>query len=141
MKTSTAFFEFSLPSFREERGTLLPVEFDDHFPFAVQRTYFLKNVPPNTTRGAHCHLLEEEVFVCVAGKCRALIDADGSGKQEYWLDDSSKAIYVGTEVWHEFDSFSTDAVLLAFSSTHYLPGAQNYVTAYEDFRKMKEKKA
>ncbi|MBI5414087.1 FdtA/QdtA family cupin domain-containing protein [Candidatus Peregrinibacteria bacterium] len=129
----SSFFELTLPKFSEQNGTLVPTEFDEKFPFKVKRVYFLKNVPQNTTRGAHCHHIEEEVFVCIQGKCRALIDADGKGKQEIWLDSPEKAIYVGTKVWHEFDSFSEDAVLLAFSSTHYLPGKENYESDYENF--------
>ncbi len=128
-----SFYTFDLPQFADERGLLVPAELDDTFPFEVKRVYFLKDVPPDTTRGAHCHCIEQEVFVCVQGSCRALIDADGNGKKEYALDDPTKAIYVGTKVWHEFDSFSQDAVLLAFSSTHYMPGKENYESEYERF--------
>ncbi len=136
---SASFFSFSLPLFADVRGELIPVELPEEIPFSVKRVYFLKNVPPNTIRGAHCHLLEEEVFVCLAGRCRALIDADGSGKEEYWLDHPEKAIYVGKRIWHEFDSFSADAILLAFSSVSYLPGAENYESDYEKFRMLQGK--
>ena len=131
-----SFHEFILPSFSDDRGLLVPTELDDQFPFPVERVYFLKDVPANTTRGAHCHLIEQEVFVCVQGKCRALIDQNGNGKKEVWLDAPQKAIFVGKKVWHEFDSFSPDAVLLAFSSTHYLPGKENYESSYQLFLEM-----
>jgi len=127
------FYEFSLPVFRDPRGDLIPIELLAKIPFAVERVYFLKNVPEATTRGAHCHFIEQEVFLCLSGKCRALIDSDKQGKKEIWLDHPEKAIFVGTRVWHEFDSFSPDAVLLALSSTPYLPGAENYETDYVSF--------
>jgi dTDP-4-dehydrorhamnose 3,5-epimerase-like enzyme len=133
------FFEFSLPKHSDERGSLVPVEFSDDFPLSsVKRVYFLHKTPENITRGAHCHFIEEEVFVCIAGSCRALIDADGKGKKEITLDAPQKAIYVGTKVWHEFSNFSSDAILLCFSSTEYLPGESNYEFSYEKFLELKK---
>jgi dTDP-4-dehydrorhamnose 3,5-epimerase-like enzyme len=134
------FYTFTLPSFADRRGLLVPAELDSTFPFEVKRVYFLKNVPSDTVRGAHCHFIEQEVFVCVHGTCRALIDTDGNGKKEHMLDDPTKAIYVGTKVWHEFDMFSKDAALLAFSSTRYMPGKENYQPEYEKFVAMKSSK-
>lgn len=127
----------SFPSHVDLRGNLIPIEFDASFPFVPKRVYFLTNTPPSTTRGAHCHHIEEEVFVCIAGKCRAWIDADGSGKKEIWLDSPIKAIYVGKLCWHEFDNFSEDAVLLCLSSVHYMPGESNYEYSYELFINLK----
>ena len=119
------------PIHTDARGTLVPVEFSA-LPFEPKRIYYLYD--SKETRGAHAHLIEEEVFVCIKGKCRALIDPDGTGKQEIWLDNAKKAIYCGTHCWHEFNSFSNDAVLLAISSTPYLPGERNYVMEYEEKR-------
>ncbi|MEI7511432.1 MAG: FdtA/QdtA family cupin domain-containing protein [Candidatus Peregrinibacteria bacterium] len=134
MSEKPPFFIFTLPECTDSRGSLFPVELDAQFPLnPVKRVYFLKNTPAEVARGAHCHHIEEEVFVCIAGKCRALIDEDGKGKQEIWLDNATKAIFVGTKVWHEFDHFSSDAVLLCFSSTAYMPGTVNYETDYEKF--------
>lgn len=121
------------PVHTDGRGSLVPVEFST-LPFVPQRIYYLFD--SKETRGAHAHLIEEEIFVCIKGKCRALIDPDGTGKQEIWLDNPQKAIYCGVNCWHEFDSFSDDAVLLAISSTQYLPGTQNYVAEYKMFREM-----
>ncbi len=123
----------TFPSYSDDRGMLVPIEFTESLPFVPNRVYFLTKTPENTTRGAHCHHVEEEIFVCIAGKCRAWIDADGSGKQEIWLDTPTKAIYVGKLCWHEFDSFSDNAVLLCLSSVHYMPGEGNYEYSYNAF--------
>lgn len=128
------FFEFCLPEFSDERGDLIPIELDENFPLKeIKRVYFLKNTPKEMIRGAHCHHIEEEVFVCITGSCTALIDSDGNGKKEIALDSPQKAIFVGTKVWHEFRNFSHDAVLLCFSSTHYFPGEENYEYDYQKF--------
>ncbi len=134
MKKKDNFFIFFLKEYIDERGSLFPIELDENFPIhPLKRVYFLKNTPSGIIRGAHCHHIEQEVFVCIAGKCRALIDNDGNGKQEIWLDSDKKAIFVGKTVWHEFDSFSHDALLLCFSSTTYMPGKVNYELNYEKF--------
>jgi dTDP-4-dehydrorhamnose 3,5-epimerase-like enzyme len=128
------FFQFSLPEFSDERGALIPIEFDKDFPIKnVKRVYFLHNTPSNMTRGAHCHFIEEEVFVCIKRKCSAPIAQRGTEKKEILLDNPTKAIFVGTKVWHEFIDFSEDAILLCFSSTHYLPGEENYELDYKKF--------
>jgi len=126
----------ALPAHADDRGVLTPIEFDDSLPFVPQRVYYAYDT--RLPRGGHCHFLEEEIFVCLSGSCRALIDADGQGKQEILLDSPTKALYAGTHVWHEFDNFSDGATLLCLSSTHYLPGDQNYETDYATFKQLKK---
>lgn len=123
----------SLPAHSDARGMLVPIECDESLPFVPKRVYFLTNTPVDTTRGAHCHFVEEEIFVCISGSCRAWIDADGKGRQEIILDNPTKAIFVGKLCWHEFDNFSEGAVLLCLSSVHYMPGESNYEYSYEKF--------
>jgi len=119
------------PHFNDSRGSLTPFELDDKFPFVVKRVYTVTG-NPGEVRGAHAHLQESEVFVAVSGTIVATID-DGKKCERITLDHPSKALYVGTMCWHEFLEFSKDAVLLCFSSTHYLPGETNYITDREAF--------
>lgn len=135
-KTHLRFFHIEFPEYTDTRGSLVPIELIEKIPFFVQRVYFLQSVPEGVSRGAHCHHQEEEVFICIRGKCRALIDKDGEGKEEVWLDERTKGIYVGKQVWHEFDSFSPNSLLLAFSSTTYIPGKENYEHDYQEFQKL-----
>ena len=119
------------PHFAETRGTLTPFELDSEFPFPVKRVYTV-TAPAGQTRGAHAHIQESEVFVAISGTITARVD-DGQQKKAIILDHPSKGLYVKTMCWHEFYDFSPDAVLLCFSSTHYLPGAQNYITDHTEF--------
>ena len=119
------------PHFIESRGTLTPFEFDYDFPFPVKRVYTVTGTE-GATRGAHAHLKESEVFVVVSGSVTAIID-DGKGSEQIILDEPNKGLYVATMCWHEFVNFSEDAVLLCFSSTHYLPGETNYITDRDEF--------
>mgnify|MGYP001954049438 CR=1 FL=1 len=119
------------PHFAESRGTLTPFEFDAEFPFAVKRVYTVTG-NAGSIRGAHAHTQESEIFVVVAGSVPPVVD-DGETCEEIVLDHPSKALYVQTMCWHEFKDFSPEAVLLCFSSTHYLPGEQNYIIDRDEF--------
>ncbi|HID92323.1 TPA: WxcM-like domain-containing protein [Candidatus Peregrinibacteria bacterium] len=132
----SSFYEFEFPQHTDTRGSLVPLEFDENLPFTPKRVYFLHSTPEDMIRGAHSHFIEEEIFMCIAGSCTALIDFDGTGKKEILLDSAQKAIYVGKNVWHEFKNFTPNAILLCLSSVNYLPGESNYELDYEEFQKL-----
>ena len=117
-------------------GKLVPIEHNTALPFEVKRTYYLMNVPSGTTRGAHAHLVEDEVFICIRGKVTMQFSENGEPKQPLTLTEPNIAVHVPKLVWHEFTNFSPDAILLCFSSTNYLPGNQNYITDWDDFVQM-----
>ncbi len=120
----------SFPEFADERGTLVPFEFDT-LPFLPQRVY-LVTATEGSTRGGHAHVVEEEIFLVTSGSVTLLVN-DGSGDQEIMLDSQTKGVLVRTGCWHELRNFSSDAVVLALSSTKYLPGEGNYMTDKEKF--------
>jgi len=120
----------SFPEFVDERGTLVPFEFDT-LPFLPQRVY-LVTATEGSTRGGHAHVVEEEIFLATSGSVTLVVN-DGSGDQEIVLDTQAKGVLVRTGCWHELQNFSSDAVVLALSSTKYLPGEGNYMTDKEEF--------
>jgi len=129
--------EISLPIFENSNGKLLPIEFFSAVPFEVMRTYFIWAVPLGTKRGGHAHTKEKEVFICLRGRCNLYFSTDGKKTQKIPLQNPQKAIFVDNLVWHEFSDFSPDALLLAFSSTKYLP--ENYISSFDDFAKIIQK--
>ena len=54
-------------------------------------------------------------------------------EKEIILNNPTQAIFVPVNCWHEFNNFSPDCVLLCFSSVHYLPGENNYITDKSEF--------
>jgi dTDP-4-dehydrorhamnose 3,5-epimerase-like enzyme len=121
----------NFPKFEDDRGETIPFEFDKKFPFEVKRTYLVTS-KNNQIRGGHAHLIEDEVFVAAQGSIKAIIN-DGSGDQEIILNQKNKALVIRNYCWHEFLEFSDNAVLLCFSSTHYLSGEKNYIMDKEKF--------
>lgn len=116
----------SFPHFSDKRGDLIPFELDKSFPFVVKRVY-LVTATDNAVRGGHAHKIESELFVAAQGSIRALVNT-GNEDEIVELNAKNKALVVAPGCWHEFYDFSDDAVLLCFSSTHYLPGEENYIT-------------
>lgn len=125
------FYTTEFPYFSDERGGLIPFEFDEKFPFKAARAY-LVTAHKNQVRGGHAHKVESEMFVAAHGTITALVN-DGSGDEIITLNAQNKALVVKPFCWHEFYDFSDDAVLLCFSSTHYLPGEENYIMDKEAF--------
>lgn len=120
--------QFMLPVFTDERGSLAVSEFKD-LPFMPVRSYFVFNT--KALRGGHAHLKEQEVFVCIAGSFVARVH-DGEKWQEILMNEPGKALYTDALIWHEFDQFSPDSVMLALSSTPY-EGTSEYLLDFDAF--------
>lgn len=114
----------------DERGQLSVLEAHKNIPFAIKRAYYLTNMKHDVPRGFHAHKELEQVAVCVAGKCRMLLD-NGQSKEEIWLDAPNKAIRIEPRVWHEMHDFSEDCVLLVLASEPY--DEADYIRNYSDF--------
>ncbi len=113
------------PRFNDEKGSLIPFEFSE-IPFPVKRVYLVKG-KEKVVRGKHAHLIEDELFVAVSGSVILRIN-DGAGDQEILLDSPQKGVLIRKHCWHELDNFAENTVVMAFSSTSYLPGETNYLT-------------
>lgn len=123
-----------LPVFDDERGALSVIEHKD-LPFMPVRSYFLYHAKQK--RGGHAHLKEKEVFVCIAGSFTATVH-DGKTEQKIVMDKPGMALYTDALIWHEFDDFSSDALMLALSSTPY-EGTKEYIMSLDQFISMKNK--
>ena len=121
-----------LPSLGDERGSLVAIEANKHIPFEVKRVYYIFGTQPGVSRGFHAHKNLQQLAVCVAGKCRMLLD-DGVNKESVWLDSPTKGLLIGNNVWREMHEFSDDCVLLVLASEYY--DESDYIRDYSDFTK------
>lgn len=101
----------------------------DYVPFKPKRVYFIYGA--SSKRGAHAHVKEKEVFVCVSGSFTAKIH-DGASWHEFKMNKPGQALFTSNKVWHEFENFSKNAIMLAISSTPY-DGRKGYITDFEKF--------
>ncbi len=119
-----------LPSLGDERGYLVAIEANKHIPFEVKRVYYILGTQSGVSRGFHAHKNLQQLAVCVAGKCRMLLD-DGVNKESVWLDSPTKGLMIGNNVWREMHEFSDDCVLLVLASEHY--DESDYIRDYSEF--------
>lgn len=113
-----------MPAITDPRGDLTFIEGGNHVPFEIKRVYYIYNVPADSVRGGHAHRDLEQVVFALSGSFRMTVD-DGRKRQEYYLRNPRKGIYMSRLVWREIDQFSQGAVCMvlashAFDETDYL---------------------
>lgn len=116
----------------DERGSLISLEANKQIPFAIKRVYYIYGTEKEIARGFHAHKQLQQVAVCVAGKCRMILD-DGKKREEIWLDSPVKGLLIEDMVWREMHDFSEDCVLLVLASEHY--DEADYIRDYKEFKR------
>jgi hypothetical protein len=119
-----------LPRITDPRGNLTFVEGERHIPFAIQRVYYLYDVPGGAERGGHAHKQLQQVLIAMSGSFDVLLD-DGRHKQRFHLNRSYYGLYVGPMIWRELDNFSSGSVCLVLASTPY--DESDYYRDYESY--------
>lgn len=127
---------WKLNIFKDDRGSLCPVEFFD-LPFKPKRIYFVFDV--KELRGSHAHRKEQEIFICLNGSFRARLH-NGKKYKTFKMSAPGEALYVPNLIWHAFDKFSKDAIMLAITSTPY-KGKKGYIMDFDQFKKLCGKKS
>jgi UDP-2-acetamido-3-amino-2,3-dideoxy-glucuronate N-acetyltransferase len=112
------------------RGDLSVGEFSRDIPFDPKRYFLVFNVPSEKTRGEHAHHKCHQFLICIKGRCAVVVD-DGLNRAEVLLDSPDKGIYLPPLTWGIQYKYSSDAVLLVFTSDYYK--AEDYIRNYSDF--------
>ena len=124
-----------LPKIADPRGNLTFIEGNRHIPFAVQRVYYLYDVPGGSERGGHAHKNLHEFIIAMSGSFDVVLQ-DGSEKRRFHLNRSYYGLYVCPMIWRELDNFSSGSVCLVLASNPYDEGDyyrdyNAYLTALE----------
>jgi dTDP-4-dehydrorhamnose 3,5-epimerase-like enzyme len=128
---------FTLKNIPSPKFVMTPLELKDYLDFEVKRVYFI--TAPTGDSGQHAHRQDEdELFVMIQGSCTIVVD-DGSGLKDVQLDGPKNAIYVPHMVWHGFKNLSSDAIILALTSTNYDATRSDYVEDYEEFLRLTDR--
>ncbi|MDI1300840.1 MAG: FdtA/QdtA family cupin domain-containing protein [bacterium] len=119
-------------SLGDERGSLVALEIgmEKAVPFVIKRVYYIYHTAKSVSRGYHAHRDLRQVAICVAGRCRMVLD-NGTSREEAWMDSPTKGLLIESMVWREMHDFSDDCVLLVLASEHY--DESDYIRSYEDF--------
>lgn len=119
-----------LPRINDPRGNLTFVEANRHIPFAIQRIYYLYDVPGGAERGGHAHKALHQLIIAMSGSFDIHLD-DGFGKKTVHMNRSYNGLYVCPMMWREIDNFSSGAVCLVLASDYY--DELDYYRDYNEF--------
>lgn len=119
-----------LPRVPNVLGNLTFIEGERHIPFAIERVYYLYDVPGGAERGGHAHRELQQLIIAMSGSFDVILD-DGYHKQRFHLNRSYQGLYMCTSIWRELDNFSSGSVCLVLASNRY--NEADYYRACNDF--------
>jgi len=120
-----------LPRIANPKGNLTPIQGGQDVPFAIERVYYLYDVPGGESRGGHAHRTLEQFIIAASGSFDVVLD-DGSSRAKFFMNRSYYGLYVPPGLWRELENFSSGSVCLVLASAAY--DEDDYIRAYEDFR-------
>ncbi|MCB0445476.1 MAG: FdtA/QdtA family cupin domain-containing protein [Gelidibacter sp.] len=123
-----------IPQVHDKRGKLAVVE-KDSIPFAIQRVYYLYDIPSDSHRGGHAHKQQQSVIIALSGSFEVIVD-DGISKKRIMLNKPNLGLYIPTGIWREIENFSSGAVCFVLASTEF--DEQEYIRDYKQFKLSKK---
>jgi hypothetical protein len=120
----------NLPKITDPRGNLTFIEGTKHVPFAIQRVYYLYDVPGGGERGGHAHKELHQLIIAMSGSFDVILD-DGHEKKRIHLNRSYYGLYVCPMIWRELDNFSSGSVCMVLASNLY--DESDYFREYDSF--------
>jgi oxalate decarboxylase/phosphoglucose isomerase-like protein (cupin superfamily) len=119
-----------LPKIADQRGNLTFIEGDHQIPFAIERVYYLYDVPGGSERGGHAHKGLHQLIIAISGSFDVILD-DGENKMRVQLNRSYNGLYVCPMIWRELCNFSSGSVCLVLASNKY--DEADYYRDYDEF--------
>ena len=123
-----------LPKIHDPRGNLTFVESNNQIPFAIERVYYLYDVPGGSDRGGHAHKELDQLIIAMSGSFDVVLD-DGKDKKRVHLNRSYQGLYVCPMIWRELDNFSSNSVCMVLASNKY--AESDYYRDYAEFMRVR----
>ena len=114
----------------DPRGKLSILENNAHIPFAIQRIFYIYDVPGDLQRGGHAHREQQQVLIAMSGSFDVVLN-DGFNQKEITLNHPNQGLYIHPLVWDELKNFSSDAVCLVLASGVY--DEEDYIREQKQF--------
>lgn len=119
-----------LPKFKNRSGNITAIENDIHIPFAINRIFYLYDIPGGENRGAHAHKECHQFLIAASGSFEVLLD-DGNVKKTVMLNQPFKGLHIPPGIWASEINFSSGAICLVLASHVY--DEKDYIREYDMF--------
>lgn len=120
------------PKNLDPRGNLTFMQYEDHLPFKIQRTFWTYDVPGGEIRGGHAYHLQHEVIIALSGSFDILITDRNGHTEKFSLNRSYYGLYVPPMTWRHMENFSTNALSLHLSSMQF--DEMDYIRSFEEYK-------
>lgn len=136
MKTTTVFdcTLIQLPKNHQENGNITAVNNNKEIPFAIERVYYLYDVPGGEARGGHAHKKLQQLIVAGSGSFDLIVD-DGQTRRTFHLNRPYQGVLMPAGLWRELDNFSSGSICLVMASEKY--DEFDYIREYDLFTEYK----
>jgi hypothetical protein len=123
-----------LPKIKDRSGNITAIENNIHIPFAVNRVFYLYDIPGGEDRGAHSHMDCHQFLVAASGSFEVLLD-DGKVKKTVILNQPFRGLHIPPGIWASEINFSSGSICLVLASHKY--EESDYLRDYNEFLKLK----
>jgi hypothetical protein len=108
----------TFPKITGSRGNLTFLERGTHVPFAIERVFYITDVPNGAERGGHAHKTLHEIIIALSGSFDVEL-TDGSTNTRVQLSQPEKGLYIKPLVWRELRNFSTGSICMVLTSAGF----------------------
>jgi hypothetical protein len=126
----TRIIEF--PKITDPRGNLTFLQYNDQIPFAIERVFWIYDVPGGEQRGGHAYHVQKEVIVALSGSFDVVITHTDGATEKFSLNRSYYGLYVPACTWRHLENFSTNALALHLSDYAY--DATDYIRDFDQWK-------
>jgi hypothetical protein len=124
----------SLPKVENVAGNITSINSGLDIPFAINRVYYLYDIPGGQDRGAHAHKELYQLVVSVSGSFTVTLN-DGINSTNFTLKRPYEGLLICPGLWRELKDFSSGATCLVLASHKY--DETDYLRNYKEFLKFK----
>lgn len=119
-----------LPKIHNPAGNITPINGEVDLHFAIERVYYLYDVPGGETRGGHAHKHLQQYLVAAGGSFDVVL-FDGFNKKTISLNRPYYALHIVPGIWRELENFSSGSICLVLASHKY--DETDYIRDFDEF--------
>lgn len=119
-----------LPQIGNRNGNITAVEGNRNFPFAINRVFYLYDIPGGESRGAHAHKECHQFLIAASGAFEVLLD-DGRTRRQVLLNRPNLGLHIPPGIWASEINFSSGSICLVLASHVY--SESDYIREYTDY--------
>jgi hypothetical protein len=124
-----------LPKVQNRAGNITSLNQHQDVPFAIERVFYLYDIPGGESRGAHAHKECHQLLIAASGSFSVSVN-DGDRSEVFYLNRPYKALHIPPGLWASEIDFSSGAICLVLASHAY--DESDYLRDFEDFKAFKQ---